>query len=96
MPSDRIVAVLAYAGHCLEMLRKARSEDDMHEIAERMATVAKAKLHPSERRCNLVSALMAAETIDQEYVAWVLGGAAPLEDSKYPYWDLVLRNAGEL
>ncbi len=83
--ANRLVVVLAYIGHSLAKLRKARGENDMHEIAERMAAVMSEKFHPSERRCMFVASLMAAEPVDQEYIAWVLGGAIPLEDSKYPY-----------
>ena len=87
---DRIVDVLAHIGQALEKLPKAHGEDDMHQLAERIASVMSDKLGPNERRCIFVAALMAAEPIDQEFVAWVLGGAAPLEDSKYPYWQMFL------
>ena len=89
MPPDRIVAVLALIGQALEKLRKARDEDAQHELAEKMA-VEMSALGPNERRCMFVAALLAAETIDQEYVGWVLGGAVPSEDSKYPYWQMAL------
>ncbi len=90
MSSDRIVAVLAHIGHTLEKLRKAKCDDDRHELTERMALVMSDKLGPGERRCMFVASLMAAEPVDQEYVAWVLGGAVPIEDSKYPYWQMFL------
>jgi hypothetical protein len=90
MYSDRIVAVLANIGQALEKLRRVRGEDDMHELAERIAAVMSDKLGPNERRLMFVSALMAAEAVDQEYVGWVLGGAVPFEDSKYPYWQMFL------
>ncbi len=88
--ADRIIAVLAVIGHALEKLRKARGEDDMHELAERIAQAVSDQLGPNERRCLFVASLMAAEPIDQEYVAWVLGGAVPSEDSKYPYWQMFM------
>ncbi len=90
MPSDRLVAVLAHIGQALEKLRKAKCDDDRHELAERIALVMSDKLGPGERRCMFVASLMAAEPIDQEYVAWVLGGAVPSEDSRYPYWQMFL------
>ncbi len=90
MPSDRIVAVLALIGQALEKLRKVKCDDDRHELAERIALVLSDKLGPNERRCLFVASLMAAEPVDQEYVAWVLGGAVPFEDSKYPYWQMFL------
>ncbi len=96
MPHDRIIALLAVIGHALEKLRKARGEDDMHELAERIAQAMSDQLGPNERRCLFVAALMAAEPIDQEYVAWVLGGAVPSEDSKYPYWELFLARADDI
>ncbi len=88
--ADRIVNVLAMIGHTLEKLRKAKCDDDRHELAERIALVMSDKLGPGERRCMFVATLMAAEPIDQEYVAWVLGGAVPSEDSKYPYWQIFM------
>ncbi len=88
--SDRIVAVLAIIGQALAKLPKARTEDDMHELAERIAQAMSDKLGPFERRCMFNGSLMAAEPVDQSYVAWVLGGAVPFEDSKYPYWQMVL------
>ena len=88
---DRLVNVMAFIGHALSKLR-GRSEDDQHELAERVA-LAMSKLGPNERRLMFVSALMAAEAIDQEYIAWVLGGAVPFEDSKYPYWQMFLSRA---
>ena len=95
MSSDRIVGVLARIGQALEKLRKAKCDDDRHELAERIAAVMSDKLGPNERRCLFVASLMAAEPVDQEYVGWVLGGAAPMEDSKYPYWELFLARADE-
>ncbi len=90
MPHDRIVGVLAVIGHALEKLRKAKCDDDRHELAEGIALVLSDNLGPGERRCLFVAALMAAEPVDQEYIAWVLGGAVPFEDSKYPYWQMFL------
>ncbi len=90
MSSDRIVAVLAYIGQALEKLRKVKCDDDRHELAERIALVLSDKLGPNERRCLFVASLMSAESVDQEYVAWVLGGAVPAEDSKYPFWQMFL------
>ncbi len=90
MSSDRLVGVLAYIGHALAKLRQVNCDDDRHELAERIALVLSDKLGPGERRCLFVASLMAAEPIDQEYVAWVLGGAVPSEDSKYPYWQMFL------
>ena len=90
MASDRIVAVLARIGQALAKLPKVRGEDAMHELAERIALVMSDKLGPNERRLMFVAALMAAEPVDQEYVAWVLGGAVPSEDSKYPFWQMYL------
>ena len=95
MSSDRLVGVLAYIGQALEKLRKAKCEDDRHELAERIALVMSDNLGPKERRCLFVASLMAAEPIDQEYVAWVLGGAVPFEDSKYPYWQIFLARADD-
>ena len=43
-----------------------------------------------------VSAMMAAEATDQEYIAWILGGAVPLADSKYPYWQMFLSRADDV
>ena len=88
--SDRIVAVLALIGHALAKLPKARDEDAMHELAERIAQAMSDKLGPNERRLMFVASLLSAEPIDQEYVGWVLGGAVPLEDSKYPFWQMAL------
>ena len=88
---DRLVAVMAFIWHALSKLR-GRSEDDQHELAERVALVM-SKLGPNERRLMFVSALMAAEAVDQEYIGWVLGGAVPLEDSKYPFWQMYLSRA---
>ncbi len=88
--ADRIVAVLALIGQALEKLPKARGEDDMHQLAERIAQAMSDKLGPKERRAMFVGSLMSAEPVDQEYVAWVLGGAVPAEDSKYPYWQMFL------
>ena len=88
--SDRIVAVLALIGQALLHLPKASGEDAMHELAERIASMMSDQLGPNERRLMFVAALMAAEPVDQEYVAWVLGGAVPLEDSKYPFWQMAL------
>ncbi len=88
--ADRIVGVLALIGQALEKLPKARGEDDMHELAERIAQAMSDRLGPKERRAMFVGSLMSAEPIDQEYVAWVLGGAVPAEDSKYPYWQMFL------
>ena len=88
--ADRIVGVLAEFGRALAKLPKARDEDAMHELAEGMAAFMSDKLGPNERRFMFVAALLAAEPIDQEYVAWVLGSAVPLEDSKYPYWQMFL------
>ncbi len=90
MPSDRIVAVLARIGQALEKLPKARTEDDMHELAERIAQAMSSDLGPKERRCMFNGSLMAAEPVDQSYIGWVLGGAVPIEDSKYPYWQMFL------
>ena len=90
MSSDRLVGVLAYIGQALEKLRKAKCDDDRHELAERIAVVMSDKLGPNERRCLFVASLMAAEPVDQEFVGWVLGGAVPSEDSKYPYWQMYL------
>ena len=90
MASDRIVAVLARIGQALAKLPKVRGEDAMHELAERIALVMSDKLGPNERRLMFVASLMAAEPVDQEFVAWVLGGAVPLEDSKYPFWLMFL------
>ena len=94
--SDRIVAVLALIGHALAKLPKARDEDAMHELAERIAQAMSDKLGPNERRLMFVAALMAAEPVDQEFVAWVLGGAVPAEDSKYPYWELFLAREDDI
>ena len=88
--SDRIVGVLALIGHALEKLRKAKCDDDQHELAERIAQAISDNLGPKERRALFVASLMAAEPVDQEYIAWVLGGAVPFEDSKYPYWQMFL------
>ncbi len=95
MPPDRIVTALAYLGHCLKKLRQVSGEDDRHELAERVASVLAEKLGPNERRCLFVAALMAAEPIDQQYIGWVLGGAVPAEDSKYPYWQMLLARADD-
>ncbi len=95
MPHDRIVGVLAHIGHALEKLRKAKCDDDRHQLAERIALVLSDKLGPNERRLMFVAALMAAEPIDQEFVAWVLGGAVPSEDSKYPFWQMFLARADD-
>ena len=89
---DRLATVLGYIGFSLSKLR-GRSEDDQHELAERVALVMPEKLGPNERRLMFVSAMMAAEPTDQEYIAWVLGGAVPFEDSKYPYWQMFLSRA---
>ena len=43
-----------------------------------------------------VSAMMGAEATDQEYIAWMLGGAVPLADSKYPYWQMFLSRADDI
>ena len=88
--SDRIVAVLARIGRALAKLPKVKCEDDQHELAERIASVMSDKLGPNERRLMFVASLLSGEPIDQEYVAWVLGGAVPSEDSKYPYWQMYL------
>ena len=88
--SDRIVGVLAEFGRALAKLPKARDEDAMHELAEGMASLMLKKFGKFERRLMFLSSFMAAEPIDQEYVAWVLGGAVPLQDSKYPYWQMFL------
>ena len=88
--SDRIVAVLARIGRALAKLPKVKCEDDQHELAERIASVMSDKLGPNERRLMFVASLLSAEPIDQEYVAWVLGGTVPLEDSKYPFWQMYL------
>ena len=88
--SDRIVAVLARIGQALEKLRTVKCDDDRHELAERIAAVMSGEFGPNERRLMFVASLMAAEPIDQEYVGWVLGGAVPSEDSKYPYWQMYL------
>ena len=90
MASDRIVAVLALIGQALSKLPKTSGEDAMHELAERIALVMSDKLGRNERRLMFVAGLMAAEPVDQEFVAWVLGGAVPLEDSKYPFWQMYL------
>ena len=90
MSSDRIVGVLAEFGQALAKLPKARDEDAMHELAERIAAVMLEKFGKFERRLMFVGSCMAAEPVDQEYVAWVLGGAVPSEDSKYPYWQMFL------
>ena len=52
-----------------------------------------AALGPNERRMIFVASMMAAEAVDQEYIAWVLGGAIPFDDSKYPYWQMLLSRA---
>ena len=91
---DRLATVLGYIGFSLSKLR-GRSEDDQHELAERVALVL-AKLGPKERRLMFVSAMMAAEATDQEYIAWVLGGAVPYADSQYPYWQLFLSRADDV
>ena len=88
---DRIVTVLGFVGYALSRLRGC-SDDDQHELAERVA-VSLAALGPKERRLMLVASMMAAEPIDQEYIGWVLGGAMPLTDSKYPYWQMYLSRA---
>ena len=88
--SDRIVTVLARIGQALEKLPKVRGEDAMHELAERIALVMSDEFGPNERRLMFMASLMAAEPVDQEYVAWVLGGAVPSEDSKYPFWQMYL------
>ena len=88
--SDRIVGVLALIGQALEKLRTVKCDDDRHELAERISQAMSDKLGPNERRLMFVAALLAAEPVDQEYVGWVLGGAVPLEDSKYPYWQMYL------
>ena len=88
--SDRIVGVLALIGQALEKLRTVKCDDDQHELAERISQAMSDKLGPNERRLMFVAALLAAEPVDQEYVGWVLGGAVPLEDSKYPYWQMFL------
>ena len=88
--SDRIVGVLALIGQALAKLPKVRGEDAMHELAERIALVMSDKLGRNERRLMFVASLMAAEPVDQEFVGWVLGGAVPLEDSKYPFWQMYL------
>ena len=88
---ERIGAVRGLVGYALAKLR-GRSEDDQHELAERVA-VSLAALGPNERRMIFVASMMAAEAVDQEYVAWVLGGAIPFEDSKYPYWQMFLSRA---
>ncbi len=95
MYSDRIIGVLAYIGRSLVKLRKARGEDNQHELAERIAQAMSDKLGPRERRCLFVASLMAAEPVDQAYIGWVLGGAVPSEDSKYPYWQMVLARADD-
>ena len=95
MPSDRIIAVLAIIGQALAKLRTVKCEDDRHELAERIALVMSNQLCPRARRCVFVAALMAAEAVDQEYVAWVRGGAVPSEDSKYPYWQMFLAREDE-
>ena len=89
---DRLATVLGYIGFSLSKLR-GRSEDDQHELAERVALVMTEKLGPNERRLMFVSAMMAAEPTDQEYIAWVLGGAVPFDDSQYPYWQMFLSRA---
>ena len=88
--SDRIVGVLARIGQALAKLPKARDEDAMHELAERIAQTMSDDFGPNERRLMFMASLMSAEPVDQEYVACVLGGAVPLEDSKYPYWQMFL------
>ena len=88
--SDRIVAVLALIGQVLLHLPKASGEDAMHELAERIALVMSDNLGPNERRLMFVASLMAAEPVDQEFVGWVLGGAVPSEDFKYPFWQMFL------
>ena len=90
MPSDRIVGVLALIGQALSKLRTVKCDDGRHELAERIALVMSDKLGPNERRLIFVASLMAAEPVDQEFVGWVLGGAVPLEDSKYPFWQMFL------
>ncbi len=91
--ADRLATVLAYIGFSLSKLR-GRSEDDQHELAERVALVMAEKLGPTERRLMFVASMMAAEAVDQEYIAWVLGGAVvPFEDSEYPYWQMFLSRA---
>ena len=88
---DRIVTVLGFLAYALARLR-GRGEDDQHALAERVA-VSLAALGPNERRLMFVASMMAAEAVDQEYIAWVLGGAIPFEDSKYPYWQMYLSRA---
>ena len=88
---DRLATALGFVGYALSRLR-GRSEDDQHELAERVA-VSLAALGPNERRLMFVASMMAAEAVDQEYIAWVLGGAIPFEDSKYPYWQMFLSRA---
>ena len=95
MAADRIVALLAYIGHCLGKLRQAQDEDERHKLAERIALVMTEKLGPNERRCVFVASLMAAEPIDQEYIGWVLGGAVPAEDSRYPYCQMLLERTDD-
>ena len=90
MPSDRLVGVLALIGQALSKLRTVKCDDGRHELAERIALVMSDKLGPNERRLIFVASLMAAEPVDQAYVGWVLGGAVPSEDSKYPYWQMYL------
>ena len=94
--SDRIVAVLALIGQALAKLPKVKCEDDQHELAERIASVLSDKLGPNERRLMFVASLMAAEPGDQEFVGWVLGGAVPLDDSKYPYWQMYLARQDDI
>lgn len=95
MPPDRILEVLAFIARMLKKLRKARGEDERHELAERIAAMMCDKLGPNERQCIFVASVMAAEPIDQEYIGWVLGGAVPAQDSKYPFWQMVLARADD-
>ena len=91
---DRLATVLGFVGYALSRLR-GRSEDDQHALAERVALVM-AKLGPRERRLMFVASMMAAEPIDQEYIAWVLGGTEPFTDSKYPYWQMFFSRADDI
>ena len=91
---DRLATVLGFVGYALSRLRGC-SDDDQHELAERVA-VSLAALGPNERRMMFVASMMAAEAVDQEYIGWVLGGAVPFDDSKYPYWQMYLSRADSI